>query len=792
MTLSSTTQTRPAADGFERYYAEKLWEWIPEIYREADGQPDFAGAGTLRALIELVADQAAVIRRDIDRLWDDQQIALADDWAVAYIGDLLGARPVSEQNRRGQRVAVARTLFYRRRKGTPVVLEALIRDIGDLDGAVIEAFRRLGRTRHRLDPAIVSLEGPVTGTPPGGTADLRSVRISDVVGGPFSDLAHTADVRQLRGPLGRLNIPKINMHLYRLQAFALTLTTPVDLGADRFALDPSGRDTPLFQPRDRPDVDGDWEPVKEWQVPAPLTCRRLNAARFRLDANHIPLELADELGPYAGLEFRTETAFRGVLSARLNPAQLALNRAPLLEAALIDISPKRHLWPNAVSLTIAPSAAAGPFERREVLAADLETWGAGVTVEPDRRLLVDPARGRVLLTAAPGAGEELFALRLHFGLVNPVGAGPYDRAGALALDADVTGSLPTGPVDGDGFFTDPGPITAAALPAAGVVRAPTSKTYEPALDPGDIWSVAGDLTLEAADGERPYIRFAPPAANPTVTIQAQSANGPPDVVLDGLWFGVQPSDLAPTMLAAADDPCPIVPARIVLDGDFRHVILRHCTLDPGGEQARVDPLICSPIPAVTLEVRGQVERLLIDRCVTGPIVEATGDGDPCSAREIIICDSIVQSIDPAAPAISSRIAAVQILRSTIFGDVAVNRLSASEALIQGLTRVTDNQSGCFRFSATDAQPDRRLPPQYEAHVIAPTIPPHAFVSRRFGDAGFAQLSPTAPVEIRLGAENRAEMGVFNRRLLAIRTADLAAKTREFLPFGLIAQQVFES
>lgn len=792
MSQNSTDQNRPAADGFERYYAEKLWEWIPEVYREADGQPDFAGAGTMRALAELIADQAAVIRRDIDRLWDDQQIALADDWAVAYIGDLLGTRPVSEQNRRGQRVAVARTLFYRRRKGTPLVLEALIRDIGDLDGAVVEAFRRLGRTRHRLDPAVVGLEGPVTRTSPGGTADLRSARISDVFGGPFSDLSHTADVRRLRGPLGRFNIPKINMHLYRLQAFALNLTTPVDLGANRFVLDPSGRDAPLFQPRNRPEPEGAWEPVKEWQVPAPLTCRRLNAARFRLDADDIPLDLADELGPYAGLEFRTETAFRRVLTSRLNPAQLALNRAALLEAALTDASPKRHLWPNAVALTVASSAAAGAFAHRQILGADLGTWGAGVTVEPDRRLLVDPARGRVLLTEAPGAGEELYALRQHVGLIHPVGAGSYDRADALSRDAEITGALPTGPVDGDGFFTDPGPVAAVALPEAGVVRAPTSKTYAPALGPGETWPVTDDLTLEAADGERPYVRFGPPAADPTVTIRAQSANGPPDLVLDGLWFGVQPSDLAPANLTAPGDPCPVVPARVVLDGDFRHVVLRRCTMDPGGEQARVDPLVCLPIPAVTLEVRGQVERLLIDRCITGPIVEATEDGDPCSAREIVVCDSIVQSIDPAAPAISSRIAGVQILRSTVFGDVAVNRLSASEALIRGLTRVTDNQSGCFRFSATDARPDRRLPPQYESHALAPTLPPHAFVSRRFGDAGFAQLSPTAPAEIRLGAENRAEMGVFNRRLLAVRTADLAAKTREFLPFGLIAQQAFET
>jgi hypothetical protein len=230
----------------------------------------------------------------------------------------------------------------------------------------------------------------------------------------------------------------------------------------------------------------------------------------------------------------------------------------------------------------------------------------------------------------------------------------------------------------------------------------------------------------------------------------------------------------------------------VLEGDFRHVVLRHCTIDPGGEQARIDPLSCLPIPAVALAIQGQVERLLIDRCITGPILEATSTGDPCSAREIVICDSIVQSIDAAAPAISSRIASVELLRSTVFGDVRVNRLSASDSLIQGLTYATDNQSGCFRFSATNADPARRLPRQYESHLIGPAIPNHVFTSRRFGDSGYAQLSPTAPLEIVTGGENRSEMGVFNRRLLQIRTADLDRKTREFLPFGLIPQQIFET
>lgn len=226
---------------------------------------------------------------------------------------------------------------------------------------------------------------------------------------------------------------------------------------------------------------------------------------------------------------------------------------------------------------------------------------------------------------------------------------------------------------------------------------------------------------------------------------------------------------------------------------FDRVVIRHFTLDPGGEKARIDPGQCQAIPYVRLLVRGNVEELVIESSIVGPIIEDKVSGDAGTIQKLIVRDSIVHSVDrTASPAIETELGLVELQRVTVFGDVTVNRLFASEALIQGIVKVTDNQHGCFRFSATNDDPQKRLPPQFESHFFAPAMPNHFFVSRRFGDPGYAQLSETAPDTIIRGAENRSEIGAFNSLLNPIKLDDLKAKVNEFMPFGLIAQYINET
>jgi len=212
-------------DGYVAYYTEKIWNLIPAEYRRADFVAE--NPGVLRAFVEVLASQAAVLRRSGDRLWDDVFIDLCDDWAVPYLGDLVGTRLISALDRRGRRVDVAKTIYYRRRKGTLRVLEELIGDITGWDGTVTESFRSLARMRHGLDPAPEPLAGRYSRTPPGGWADLRRPFASTLADGPFDEYAHTPDVRRQRGFQGRWNIPKIVFHLFRLTSYRVTGATAV-------------------------------------------------------------------------------------------------------------------------------------------------------------------------------------------------------------------------------------------------------------------------------------------------------------------------------------------------------------------------------------------------------------------------------------------------------------------------------------------------------------------------------------------------------------------------------------
>jgi hypothetical protein len=746
----ATSLILAARDEFERHYAEKIWALVPGIYKQEDALAN--PPGQLRAFVELLAGEAAVARRSIDRLLADSRIDEADEWAIPYIGALLGTRMVSSINPAGRRADVGHTIHYRRRAGTRHLLELLAHDIAQWDAVAVDAFRQLGRSWHLLDTEIRL--GPVTRTPEGGFANLRTLRAMDVLDGPFDDMAHLADVQLGEGLRGLYNIPNVNLFIYRQQVFPLSGVTPYQLDTTHYTLDPSGRDVPLFQPGG-PDPE-ECADKAEWDVRAPITCRRLNAAIYRLDDDPTyPVGW----GPLIGRAFFDQASLLDAATG------LGAVTEDLLREALADESPKAHLLAPgvgnpAIDLAVASAPAQPSFEPQDVAGAGLAGWAAPASIPTWVDLLLDPERGRVQLRAAPPGARKLQPRLLHYGIFYPVGAGTHDRR----TTQPTVSPLPTA----SGLTPSWNSLTGDTLIA-------DSRTYAPTAAAGAV-SVTGDSRLWAASGERPYVTLSPPAAQRTITFTA--SGGARTIELNGLWLGLLLSGVAPRPNLA----------ELVFSGAWEKILLRDVTVDPGGLRAPAPAAVPTDIPHVRIVIEGTVEQLVVERSILGSIAErGLAGAAPCTAAAISISDSIVHGF-PGEPALAVSTAALDLDRTTVIGDCLCNRADISQSIIDGQLEVEDAQASCFRFSC--ARSGGRIPAQYESVVLPDGLPPGSFVSRRFGDPGYMQLSEICPPEVAAGAENGTEMGVFNRALDPIKQADLRAKMWEYAPVQARVQFVF--
>src|SRR5205814_339593 len=94
---------------------------------------------------------------------------------------------------------------------------------------------------------------------------------------------------------------------------------------------------------------------------------------------------------------------------------------------------------------------------------------------------------------------------------------------------------------------------------------------------------------------------------------------------------------------------------------------------------------------------GSVERLIVERCILGPVVFA-----PAAATDRVerfdASDSIVQAV-ASEPAVQVLGADASFTRCTVLGEARARTISASETILAGPATATDPQHGCVRFSA---------------------------------------------------------------------------------------------
>ena len=744
-------------DQLSRYYAEKLWELIPPVHRDADAED-----GVLRALVEVLAEQAAIVRRSNDRLWEDEFIDLCDSWAVPYLGDLVGTRMVSALNPRGRRVDVANTIYYRRRAGTLAVLEGLTADITGWEGTVVEGFRQVVRHPHGLDRAPAPT-GRFTGTPVHGLPDLRRPRGAQIAWGPWDEYAHLPDMRRHHGGLdGRYGITKLAFHLFQLGSYAVLRGTPRTLAVDangkkRFSFDPSGRTSPLFQENSRPDFNQGWRPAREWELPARLRCEVLGHAEYVVTEGDILVWVADGVVTAAaggllrtvrGVRFSSESALRIRLADLFAPALGLAAEHRILADALVadcgkfallpagDFQPGAGVWSVMVEQDLGPGLA--PVPREVILAGNLSL---GVVSPTDKQLVIDAENGLGYFTT--GAPPPSVAISYSYGFSGPIGAGSYSRPGLEPVPA-------AGQHSGGGAI----PAPAAALSTA--VAVIDSATYGPVAD----MTAQGRLLVQSDNEQRPYLELAG-----DWTLTATQADS--ELVIDGLWFGGR----APRTIRLA----------AAANASWAMVSISHATLDPGGADA--DGVALGP---VALSVESTVSKMVIDSCVLGPVdVAPTG-----LVERLTITNSIVHSIDaPTTPvALRAPNGVLNIRGCTVLGQLVTREIEASELLCTGRITVANLQAGCIRFSAFPN--GSQVPRAYRTTTVSQ--PEALFTSLRFGDPGYAQLSDVAPPSIARGGENGTEIGAFTGLLTPIKLDSLQAKVDEFLPFGLIPLYISEA
>jgi hypothetical protein len=272
--------------------AEKLYELLPDVYRQRDGRNDYA----IKALLGVVGEQVAILQESNSQLYDDQFIETCAEWVVPYIGDLIGCNALhgNVPGVSSPRAEVANTIAYRRRKGTATVLEQLARDVTGWDARAVEFFQQLATTQYMNHVRPGNHYAP----------DLGALEILERLGGAFNTVAHTIDVRHPDLQAGKFNIPNVGIWLWRLGAYAVDRSPATRLDDRRLFFSPLAANAQLVtRPQAETDISTLATPLN---VPEPISRNVLNDPVWfeRLYGRELSLFLWIDGDPVAASEVR--------------------------------------------------------------------------------------------------------------------------------------------------------------------------------------------------------------------------------------------------------------------------------------------------------------------------------------------------------------------------------------------------------------------------------------------------------------------------------------------------------
>lgn len=757
--------------------ADYLYELMPALYRERDEAEGYP----LRALLRIIAEQASFVEADIRSLYENLFIETCQPWVIPYIGDLVSNDLLYDTSRltgpykanelfndlSGKdlkpsiaariRADVAKTIYYRRRKGTPPMLEELARDVTGWPSHAVEFFELLGWTQH---PEHIRFQSRWT--------DVRSIERMERVNSAFDETSHTVDVRQPDQVSGWHNVPNIGFFLWRLRSYPLK-KVPARAAAGsvwQFHFSPLGAPSPLFSRWRR---EGDEAGLAtEFHVPAPI--RR---AFFY-----------EDLQRYAGLP-APRPAFTDLygLFSSISGASFTTREEASFFILIDDV----------------------PVSPEQIVCRRLDPWPASQPTGD--KVAIDVRSGRIALgdlviSAAAAEPPEVDAL-YHYGFSADMGGGPYERQKWLIrpelaefrfrVKEDPTvppGSPPVTHTSLIDALTDWASLTVAQRRNT-IIAILDSRTYS--LPAFIELSNENFLAIEAANGERPLL-------------QTEGS---------GLEIRVRPPVVAndPDRRAELTLNGVVIEGTVEIAGDMGRLRLLHATIVPGGSLGEADGKPNAIVPSI--QVTGLVGadgnpintqlRIEMAFAITGPVLM------PEHSEGIWVLDSIIDGflgVDQVADALTGPPATIE--RSTILGSVNVKLLEASETIFGGAVQATRTQEGCVRFSFVPptsrtprryrCQPDfavdteirkalKRNPllPQSEKDKIRQFIEGYlkpSFTALLYGRPEYAQLHLGCRIEITTGAEDGSEMGAFCHLKQPQREGNLRIRLREYLPFGL--------
>ncbi len=733
-----------------------LYGRLPEIYRTKDAELLLV-PGQLAAYLALVEEAFGHIHENIEELYHDLFVETASDWAVAYIGDLLGTSYL-KGDPWTVRADVADTIALRRRKGTLGAIELLAFNLTRWGSHCVELRENLLWNQHlnhqRPDaggrppygPPGLPRQAPIRG----GTVTLRDPATLALLATPFDPFAYTADVKPpVLGSI-RYNLPNLAVFLWRLAAYRLRVTRPavnffgpqtppVPLApfapfVARFKINPLERPYPL------PDSEKPKQPVRLFNTNRfglVTGLRRSDGQEDTIELNinsTTPrVSLIDEVPGPIPTSRLSEGEFgaapeKYVSVETYDPTKLDLSVEPNA-LNISDVGFQLHLpvplfdgesWPEAQS----PAA---PWKIR---GENLCAWEVGLKPPlKDKEIAIDPVIGRVVIGVDSQPRADALALDMlvtyTYGAVGPVGAHPVTRA---PLPKEF--NLPTGSPNlhevnfrqnPNGLHDALANLQTQTRTAPVVIEIQDSFTHVldlgsipgilPLEDGGPNLLLNGSLLIRAASNQRPVILLKQPLRfRPEKVVGADAAE---QLILDGIMSKMNVR-LEGLFLVRAEDYEGTEEA-LIARAAVNTLELIECTLDPGGyrqiDQNRA-PIQTSlrlrePYGFLTdpeeEEVFDQTPEVIIFRSVTGPLFLDTGYG-------LKLTDSIIDAgqgvaDDADALAVGSATSAVvgwgpptTFRGVTFFGRTRVESVTGSGGVFVHALQARDRQKGCVKFS----------------------------------------------------------------------------------------------